>query len=189
MPIGIVSDDDFNIELNRLNHRVKIPDVEGVIVDKPRPGRDEGDNNVPNSLRKIIGEEVLTNGRQAGVALAKEFNISPSSVSAYTKGATSTASYNSPSPNIVNHLNKTRRRIIVKSGKILKQSLDSISQEKLDNAEPKDLASIAKDMAVIIKNMEPQQVTESNDSKTPQFVIFAPTFRQENTFESVKIDE
>lgn len=187
MPIGLVNDDDFNVELNRLNQSKKAPDV--VIIDKPHKGRDDGDNNVPNSLRKIIGEEAITNGREAALQLAKEFNISPSSVSAYTKGATSTASYNSPSSNLVNHLNKTRRRIIVKSSKILKQSLDSISQEKLDNAEPKDLASIAKDMAVIIKNMEPQASNESAAQQPPQFVIFAPQFRQENSFQSVKVDE
>ena len=112
MPIGIVSDEDFESELNRISVPKKVvpsPVLNPEIVEMDRPGRKEGDVNVPESLRKIIGEEALLNGRQSALGLAKMFDISPASVSAYANGATSTASYNSPNTALVSHINKSGR--------------------------------------------------------------------------------
>jgi transcriptional regulator with XRE-family HTH domain len=186
MPIGLVSDDDFLTELSSYNQR-----KEAVIVEKPSRGRSDGDVNVPDSLRQIIGEEAVINGREAALELASEFGISPSSVSAYAKGATSTTTYDTPSKSIIQHINKSRQRATKRAGKVLSAALGAISQEKLDYADPKDLAGIAKDMSVIIKNLEPPSVgTDSESSaKTPQFVIFAPTFRDERTFETIDVKE
>jgi len=186
MPIGLVSDDSFQEELDRLNrkesHKVEILDVE-------KPGRKEGDVNVPDSLRKIIGEEALLNGRQSALSLAKEFGISPSSVSAYSKGATSTTTYNTPSQSIISHINKSRQRAVKRAQKTLNGALSAITQEKLDYADVKDLASIAKDMTVVIKNLEPQQQADTEGVKPPQFVIFAPQFRDERSFETITVQE
>lgn len=195
MPIGIVSDLDLNKELDSLSTPKKkvVPSVpsDALVIDIPTRGRDEGDVNVPESLRKIIGEDAVINGRQSALALAQSFGISPSSVSAYAKGATSTASYDSPKSSIVNHINKSRQRVVKRASKTLNSALSAISQEKLDYSDAKDLAGIAKDMSVIIKNMEPQQVQsdESAGSKTPQFVIYAPTFRDERSFETITVQE
>lgn len=180
MPIGIVSDDDLQKELERLRPK---------IVEKPKVGRKEGDVNVPDSLRALIGEESLLNGRSAALSLARDFGVSPSSVSAYAKGATSTASYDTPSQSIISHINKSRQRAIKRAQKTLNSALGAITQEKLDYADPKDLASIAKDMTVVIKNLEPPQTVESSTANTPQFVIFAPQFRKEETFETIVVSE
>lgn len=195
MAIGIVSDDLFdselkslNKELDRLSSTKRAPEV--VIEEKPTRGRKEGDVNVPDSLRKIIGEESVINGRQAAVQLAADFGISPSSVSAYAKGATSTASYNSPAQSIISHINKSRARAVKKAGKVLQSALEAISQDKLDYTDAKDLSGIAKDMSVIIRNLEPQQEKSSEDGvKPPQFVIFAPQFREEKSFEIIQVKE
>lgn len=200
MPIGIVSDQDFDKELERCKGDVRVPELVpsiqeevkrgSLVVDTPHRGRKEGDVNVPESLRKIIGEESVINGRAAAVSLAEELGISPSSVSAYAKGATSTASYNNPSSGLVKHLNKSRARAVKKAGHVLRSALDAISQEKLDHSDAKDLASISKDMSVIIKNLEPQAEPVDRETKTsPQFVIFAPQFREEKTFEVIQINE
>lgn len=191
MPIGIVSDAEFEQELAHLNKRVPSPATitpEVVIQEKPTKGRDEGDNNVPDSLRQIIGEEAVINGRQAALGLAGMFGISASSVSAYAKGATSTTSYDEPKRSIVQHINKSRRRAIIKAGKTLNQSLESITQDKLDYTDAKDLAGIARDMSAIIKNLEPQAEPESSGDK-PQFVVFAPQFRDERSYETINVKE
>jgi hypothetical protein len=178
MSIGIVSDQELEKELNKIQGTT-IPS--GKVIEKPSKGRSEGDVNVPDSLRQIIGETAVIDGRQSALELARDFGISPSSVSAYAKGATSTASYDTPVKSIISHINKSRHRAIKRAAHTLNSALGSITQEKLDYADAKDLAGIAKDMAVIIKNLEPPTSAPAED-KQPQFVIFAPQFRDERSF-------
>ena len=191
MPIGIVSDAQFQEELNSLQSSKKVVPSPVEILEKevPTRGRKEGDNNIPESLRKIIGEESVINGRQSALQLAGEFGISPSSVSAYAKGATSTTTYDTPNKSLIQHINKARGRHIKKASHVLNSALSAISQEKLDYADAKDLSGIAKDMAVIIKQLEPQSEVNVAGTATPQFVIFAPQFRDERTFESIVVNE
>lgn len=188
MSIGIVEDTDFDRELERLGKKESHTRGQVTVIPSNH-GRSEGHTNVPDSLRKIIGETAVIDGRAAGVELARQFGISPSSVSAYAKGATSTTSYDTPSKSIISHINKSRQRAIKRASTTLNSALGAITQEKLDYADAKDLSSIAKDMAVIIKNLEPPSQAESTDSKSPQFVIFAPSFRTEQSFESITVNE
>jgi len=188
MPIGLVSDDDMEREISSYQKVLStVPRVE--VLD--RPGRDTGDNNVPESLRKIIGETSVIDGRQEALRLAEQFGISSSSVSAYAKGATSTTTYQTPNKELKAHINKSRDRAIKRASKVLNGAIGAITQEKLDYTDAKDLASIAKDMTVVIKNLEPPVPTpgESSGSSAPQFVIFAPTFRDERSFESIVVNE
>lgn len=191
MPIGLVQDSEFEKELESLNPpKPSTPKVE--VLDLPTRGRADGDVNVPDSLRQIIGETSVIEGRQAALGLAGMFGISPSSVSAYAKGATSTTTYNEPKPSIIQHINKARKRHIKKASHVLNTALEAITQDKLDYTDAKDLAGIAKDMSVIIKNLEPPSeptTNEDNEKKQPQFVIFAPQFRDERTFEVIDVKE
>jgi hypothetical protein len=194
MPIGLVSNDELEKELANLNvvpsSSLRSPKPQTRTVDKPTRGRNEGDVNIPDSLRQIIGEESVINGRQSALQLASEFGISPSSVSAYANGATSTTTYDTPKSSIIQHINKSRMRVVKRAGKKLNAALEALTQEKLDYADAKDLSGIAKDMSVIIKNMEPpQQAADDTGAKQPQFVIFAPTFRDERSFETIKVKE
>jgi len=195
MPIGLVADNDFEKELERCSGKRKSVQkeshpVEAEIVTTERVGRSVGDNNVPESLRKLIGEEALLNGRDAALQLAADFGISSSSVSAYTKGATSTASYNSPSKSLISHINKSRERAVKRASKTLNAALGAITQEKLDYTDADKLSGIAKDMSVIINNLEPKDDSpDPSAPKAPQFVIFAPQFRTENSFESITVNE
>jgi hypothetical protein len=183
MAIGRVSSDIFDKEINGK------PELKVTIIDKPAKGRKEGDNNVPEGLRKLIGETYEIDGRSSGVDLAKRFGISPSSASAYANGSTSTTSYNTPVPAIKSHIIKSKERAVKRASVTLNQALSAITQEKLDYADPKDLAGIAKDMAVIIKNLEPPATVESSTSNSPQFTIYAPTFRDERSFEVITVQE
>jgi predicted transcriptional regulator len=193
MSIGLVSDSDLEKELSRLgiNRPVRsVPPVRVVDI-SPEHGRNKGDTNVPDSLRQIIGEEAVINGRAAALEIAETFGVSSSSVSAYAKGATSTKTYDSPSKSIISHINKSRERATKKASHVLNSALSAISQDKLDYTDAKDLSGIAKDMSVIIRNLEPQVATpeETNNNRTPQFVIYAPQFKSEQSFEMIKVNE
>lgn len=209
MPMGLVTDEQFFAELGGdSDYQPKqSPTPVGRRQDNsqseqdkdsednpgnPGPGRQEGDNNVPDSLRKIIGETAVIDGRQAALQIAKDFGISPSSVSAYTKGATSTKTYDTPSSSIITHINKSRQRAIGRAGKTLNAALGAISQEKLDYTDAKDLSVIAKNMSAIIKDLEPPANvgrSEDSPSQSVQFTIFAPQFRKEEMFEVINVTE
>lgn len=193
MPIGIVSDKDLEAELNSYKSvKLVVPDkvLEGTIIETPKRGRKEGDNNIPDTLRQIIGEDALLNGRESALQIGRDFGISASSISAYTKGATSTSSYNEPKQSIISHINKARQRAIGKASKTLNAALSSITQEKLDFTDPDKLSGIAKDMSVIIKNLEKQIDPGSTPGSTqPVFTIYAPQFRDERSFEFIQVQE
>lgn len=186
MAIGLVSDEDFEREFSP---KSKQPEIKPEIVEIIKPGRKSGDVDVPDSLRQVIGEEAVINGRSSALQLASQFGISPSSVSAYAVGATSTTSYDTPSKSIISHINKSRERAIKRASKTLNSALSSITQEKLDYADADKLSGIAKDMSVIIKNLEPKVESPSESNNQPQFVIFAPSFRKEETFETIVVNE
>jgi predicted transcriptional regulator len=192
MPIGIVSDEDFLRELGNYEKSSPENPITPEIIPLERPGRSEGDVNIPDPLRQIIGEEAVINGRKAALGLAGMFGVSASSVSAYAKGATSTTTYDTPKPSIISHINKSRVRASKKAGRVLDSALSAITQEKLDYTDAKELAGIAKDMSVIIKNLEPDesQSLRSDSPATPQFVIFAPQFRDERSFGTpIRVEE
>lgn len=186
MPLGIVSDDDFKSELNNSSLTQKPPSL-ATIIDMNR-GRGEGKTEVPEALRKIIGETSAIDGRQEALALAKSFGISPSSVSAYGQGATSTSSINTPDNELKNHIGKAKERISKKARAKLFLALKHITVDKLSEAKPEVLASVARNMSAIVKDMEPDTV-DGTEKQVPQFVVFAPQFRDERTFESITVKE
>jgi hypothetical protein len=76
-----------------------------------------------------------------------------------------------------------------KAAKTLNAALGSITQEKLDYLDADKVSGIAKDMSVIIKNLEPKVDPSSTGQATPQFVIFAPQFRDERQFDMITVQE
>lgn len=179
MPMGIVSDSDFQSEVGRLNPNpppkvpVKVPEVV------------ERGPNVPDSLRRIIGDESETNGRQSAIALAKHFGLSESSVSAYAVGATSTATYDErPNKDVIAG---ARGRIKRSATRTLRMAMRHITNEKLSETKARDLAGIAKDMSAIVRNMEEGEapIRNPNDPNRPVFQVYAPTFKEENHYQTV----
>lgn len=179
MPLGIVSDDEFEDSLNDESEQVRAS-----IVNKTSSGRAVGDNNVPDSLRRIIGEDASINGSKNTIeAIARPLGISTSSVSAYKNGATSTASYNDKAPDLLSHINKGKTEVIKRATRTMKRALINITEEKLNGAKAKDLAGIAKDMSAMIKNLEPEEQKEKN----VQFVFFAPRTRAIDTYDVLDV--
>lgn len=183
MPMGIVSDSDFESEIGRLTPPSK-KEHNGTVTRIER-GRPEGTPNVPDSLRRIIGDESETNGRQAAVELAQQFGLSASSVSAYAVGATSTATYNDrPNHDVISN---ARGRIKLKAVKTLRSALKHITPDKLEMTKARDLAGIAKDMSAIVRNMEEGEAPtrNPNDPQKPVFLVYAPTVKEENHYQTV----
>lgn len=182
MPMGIVSDADFEKELTRTVPETKPLPIIPEVLPMEHPGRKEGDNNVPDSLRRIIGETSETEGRSAALELAATFGVSPSSVSAYSNGSMSTASMDR-TPNKP-HINSAKLRIAKMAKKKLFASLHQITDDKLKDAKVEVLASVARNMSAIVKEMEPEK--ESDDGKPqPQFIVYAPEIRNEQHYEVI----
>lgn len=188
--LGVVTEEQFKKELDNCVSPVieRKPPNEGIIIPNKDRGRGVGNVGVPEELRKLIGEESIIHGRQSALDLASDFGISPSSVSAYTKGATSTASYHKPEDTLVRYLESRKRRITKKSLRVLTDALDTLTPEKLKTIKARDASAIAKDMSVISKNMEKTDQT-TNGNNAPQFVVYAPQVRDERSYETIVVND
>lgn len=185
MPMGIVSDKDFDKALEDVTPCPPLPIGKGAAIVPVSKGR--GSNpEVPDGLRKIIGEESAINGRASALEIADKFGISPSSVSAYANGSTSTASYDNQ-PNL-SHINDAKQRVAKKARNRLVTALNALTQEKIESAKAKDIAGVAKDMAAVIRTMEPEQVKTGGNSG-PTFIFYSPQMRREEVYDIVKVKE
>jgi hypothetical protein len=171
MSMGIVNDSDFEEEIKKSS-----------IVPLQR-GRGSTPQ-VPESLRKIIGENAIEEGSKETKVMTRTLGISDSSLSAYKVGASSTASYHNPS--FKDHIDKARGRIVKKARNRLTRALNEITPEKLRDEKPRDLAAIAKDMSSIIKDFEPR----NDDNVAPKaLIIFAPQMVKEERFDVIDVGE
>lgn len=179
--LGIVSDEDFDSEL--------LDDVQNnvVIVERKPPGRGDGSNNVPESLRKIIGEDAAINGSKESLRdLAGPLGISASSVAAYKNGATSSATYDDKKPDLLAHINRGKELAIKRATHTMRRALTNITEEKLNGAKAKDLAGIAKDMSALVRNLEPEK---EESKKNVVHVFFAPKPRDIESYATMVLDE
>ncbi len=186
MPLGIVSTKDFESALkdSTLPDNVVNESKSGQIIDIPIKGRNTGDVNVPESLRKIIGETSAIDGRAAALTIAKSFGISNSSASAYANGATSTDSYNKPDAKLSEHIFNAKMKVTKRAMSKLLKSMHHITDEKLADASVTELSSVAKNMSSIVKEMNPSDDNESKVNPV-QFIVMAPQILNENHFETI----
>jgi predicted transcriptional regulator len=187
MPLGILSDEAFEKELNRINsnNESNESDDSDVIAEVVDINKGRGDKKeVPESVRKVIGEEKVLGSDSK--ELAEIFKVSESSVSAYGNGARSTANYNEGNGELKTHVDSIRDKIANKARVRLINAIHHITPEKLAESKIKDLSQIAKDMSVVIKNIEPQTNTPSLGV---QFVFFAPKLKQESDYDVIAISD
>lgn len=185
MPMGVVNDSEFESEVQNSG----VP-LTGVVTQLPKPGRKEGDVNVPESLRKIIGETSELEGRKAAMELAASLGISPSSVSAYSNGATSTATYDRPSAPVSNHIRERKDKVVGSALTRLTRAMNGLTKDKIETSSAREISAIAKDMAQVVKLMEPETPQGPGDGvKAPQFIVYAPTMIDERKFEVIQAKE
>ena len=187
MAMGIVSDHEFYLEKEKLNSPDvnESPTAQIIDVNKGRGNNPE----VPNGLRNIIGETATENGRQEALALARNFGISDSSVSAYSRGATSTISYDdTPNSGVING---AKERISKKARGKLLLALNQITDEKIRDAKLRDISGVARDMSAIVKNMEDSNKGNNDQNKPsgPTFIFYSPQTRKEEVFDVVHAKE
>lgn len=188
MAMGIVSDAAFEREQEDLSKPVQksVPIIQPLIVPLDR-GRGNGNVGVPNGLRKIIGETSVSDGRPEALALGKMFGVSPSAVSAYSNGAHSTASYDDQ-PNKPT-INKAKDNIAKKARNRLRDALAALTPDKISESKGVEISTIAKNMAAVVKQMEPEKIPGQDGSGSPTFILYAPQFRKEEHFDVVYAKE
>lgn len=176
--LGIVPDDIFDRELGEAQQIGTIKDIM-----RGRGARSE----VPEVIREIIAEDAIASNMTAR-ELSEKHEISQSSISAYKHGSTSTASYDEPIAELLESNNRVRKDIISNARSRLVSALQHITPDKLSEAKLRDVASVAKDMSAIIKNMEPE-VKDIPKERAPQFIFFAPQPVKEDIFDTVYTKE
>lgn len=188
MAMGIVSNEVLEKELER--NGLKEGEYPIIGIKSPK-GRGQGSLEVPDSLRKVIAEDSISNGRESALELAKSIGISPSSVSAYANGSTSTSSYGKRDNELVRHNNQVKERIAGKARSRLLAALHNITPDKLKTAKLKEVASVARDMSAIIRNMEPTQAQEDSEKAKTQVnvVIYSPARKQESDYRVMNVNE
>lgn len=209
MAMGIVSPKDFERELKQLDEVKEtipvpseletIPVIREASIEKmqttiepmeeTKVGRGKGNVEVPSALRMIIGEEAATNGRSNALNIARDFGISPSSVSAYTKGATSTASIDNPHLEQLKHINDAKIRLGKRAKAKLLMALNAITEEKIINAKLHEVSGVARDMASIMKQMEPSTEGMSMNNSGPTFVFYKPEVKSEDDYPTAHVRE
>ncbi len=179
MPLGIITDEQLNREISSLK-RTSLDDVKVVDIRRGRNNTLE----IPASLRAVIAEEVIESGHSKDVAAS--FGVSKSSVDAYKNGATSTSSYNEPNQALARANQQVRDQISDNARSRLTSALNHLTDDKIDQSKAKDIAAIAKDMSVIVKNMEPDGPVIQNNT---QVIIYKPRMRDEDEFDVITVNE
>lgn len=208
MPLGIVKKEEYENELGLPKDQTNIPkteEVSEIITETPNTpvitgevleasietssGRGIGNTEVPLSIKKLIGESSIEEGSSAANAIGKFLGLSPSSVSAYANGATSTATYHKPNGELQDFLGKARKRITKRAAGKLFKSLDVIDDERLEKLTALEASTVAKNMSAIIKHMEPEDKRGSNTFNGPIITFYAPHLVQEDKFDVINVNE
>jgi hypothetical protein len=184
MPLGIVNDDIFEAELTHS----KVNEPLAIVVEKKGPGRPQETENVPDSIRKIIGDTALESGNAEAKKIARFFGTSEGTISAYKKGATSMGDYNNPAKELGKHINKTKERIAKRASNRINLAFDAFTKDKLEEATAPELASVIKQLSGVVKDMEPVREAEERGPAV-QFVIHAPQIAREDTFDVIAVNE
>jgi hypothetical protein len=200
MALGIVTDTDFEKELNNSSHTTKtvmtdIPPrasnsevIIPTIVENPSVGRTPDVSNVPQSLRKILAETHAVEGLGRAQELANSLipgGISQPTLSTYGNGQISRGNHKSSESNdLLNYVNGRKTKITKRALNKINLAMSLMDEDKLNSCDAKELSAITKDMAQVVKHMEPEQ-REDRKSEPVQFIMYAPQVRTENNYDVV----
>lgn len=175
MPLGLVRLEEFEIELNRFHSNNGNGSIE---IKHGRGNKSE----TPEILRELVASESISGANSK--ELSREFNVSESSISAYKNGATSTASYHNPDMELKKANDRTRDHISGKAQSKLIAAIDSIDFQ--DKIKPQIASAIARDMSSVIKNLNPNPDIAIQNN---QVLVYRPRMREEDSYETIQIDE
>lgn len=173
MPMMVVGESDFELEVSRLNVDYKTIEA----------GRGNGKVAVSGEVRKLIASEAL-----AGCSvedIRKRYDISASSISAYKVGATSTSSYHKPDKELADNNKVIKATISERAEGVILESIGLLTVERLAAAKARDIAGIAKDMSAVISNMK----EGGNVNNGVNITIMVPPVKSEEDFKVIDIGE
>jgi hypothetical protein len=176
MPLMIVTDDEFESEKNKYTGETR-NELKRTIIEHGRGEKKE----VPQVIREIVADCAI-NGEKPEV-VSKNFNVSPSSISAYKHGATSTSSYDQ------NHRVKTRDRIADKAQYKVLEALNCLTEEKIGNSKATEISSIAKDMASVFEKLSGKVNPEANDGPQVHLHLYGPKQKSLDHYEVIDLNE
>lgn len=182
MPLGILNREQFEKEVDNISVFTSKESVIGKVVNIEK-GRTLGRTEIPEVIRSIVAEDVIENGRSQNIA--DKFGISKSSVDAYKNGATSCATYNNPDRQLKQVVDNKRNEISNAARGRLSAALEALTDDKIAGSKARDIASIAKDMSGVVKNMEPQVAPHNNT----QVIVYRPRMRDEDEFDVITVNE
>lgn len=177
MPLGILSDDVFQRELEALT----AGPVTAKIV--PRIGQGSRGNEVPEVIRNLVAVEANKGSKQT--ELAEAFGIPQSSVSAYANAMTS-AGAEKKDEQLLQLVNDTRKDISKSARDKLHLALESITHGEIAEAPLKVKSQVAKDMSAIVKNLEPEVQQGVNVNF---FEFHAPKMKDVNDYKVIDVTE
>ena len=73
-----------------------------------------------------------------------------------------------------------------KAHKTLLSAIGAITKDKLSEAKARDLSGIAKDMAAVVRTLEPEQ---SKEDEAVKFVVFAPPMKAVEDFKVIDVKD
>lgn len=183
MPIGILTDDELEIELNK-----SVSNTTALVVNKIPVGRPVDRPNIPDVVKKIVGEASLEGASTK--ELSALFNISQPTINASAMGF-ARAGANAPINDELNsHVNKIKDKIKTRASNKLLNALREITPDKLSSASARDNSAIAKDMSHIIRNMDDAPAHERDGkgvSNAAQFIFFAPAQKSIEAYDVVEV--
>lgn len=189
MPMMVVDDNDFEVEMDRIGISNKAPsntNAEPVIIEKVvQIERGRGNKSeTPAELRKVIAQMALSG--EPHKEIMDRFGVSQSSVSAYSAGATSTARIkDNPDAELVQYNNKVKNEITSDASIRLQMALGTITPEKLERARLRDASAVARDMSSIMKNMRDDNPNGTGINQ--QVIVYQPRAKQEDAYEVIEV--
>jgi hypothetical protein len=176
MPLMIVTDEEFVDEKSRYEKPTN-NEIKRTVIEHGRGNTKE----VPQVIREIVADCAI-NGEDVK-AVSESFKVSPSSISAYKHGATSTSSYDQ------NHRVKTRDRIADKAQHKVLEALNCLTEEKIGNSKATEISSIAKDMASVFEKLSGKVVDNQNDGPQVHLHLYGPKQKTLDHYEVIDLNE
>ena len=178
----ILLDNDF--EIGELKPIVNGPNPKVEIVHAPELGRKPGAENISPIVKKLAALDSL-NTTLDQKDIARIHGITQASVSAFSNGYNVTnKDVRKEIPEIVEILEARKNKIKdVASSKLL-DALEFFTPESLKQ---KDIPTAAARLSGVMKDLEDKKEGEINNR--PQFFIFAPRQRDEDSYEVITVNE
>jgi predicted transcriptional regulator len=184
MALGILSSESFNRELARFNIAVSAEQDKESATQIQEKELIKGRNNkseVPSEIRKLAARESIAGA--SAKSISDLLGVSPSSISAYKNGATSTSTYDKPDRELQEANNQFRDKIKNLASTRLIEAIESISADKLAESKPQVASAVARDMSSVIKNISP----DLQDQVNQQVIIYKPRMKDVEEYEVIDI--